>query len=123
MPNTLKKTIVGVVVFWIILFCLVTCITGCGVYIGSPVKSNEEISPSISSDYILGIDNFNKISNGLYYDSATKIVYLWNGQFYSSNFGISPTPYYSPNGLLYRYIPETNTLEEINPNEINEGGN
>jgi hypothetical protein len=25
----------------------------------------------------------------------------------------TPTPYYSPNGLLYRYIPETGDLEEI----------
>ena len=26
----------------------------------------------------------------------------------------TPTPYYAPNGFLYRHNPETNTLEEIN---------
>jgi hypothetical protein len=56
-----------------------------------------------------------EIGDGLYYDSTTKIVYWWNGylnDFYPDNDTI-PSPYYAPNGLPYRYNPETNTFEEI----------
>lgn len=63
-----------------------------------------------------GIYNLSDVTNttGLYYDTITGIVYWWNGCFYS-NTSTTPTPYYSPNGLLYRYIPETNTFEEVKP--------
>ena len=29
----------------------------------------------------------------------------------------TPSPYYAPNGLPYKYNPSTNTLEEITPEE------
>ena len=41
----------------------------------------------------------------LYYDEFTKIVYIDSVYIF--------TPYYAPNGLPYRYDPETNTLREI----------
>lgn len=52
------------------------------------------------------------IGDGLYYDSSTKIVYWWKG-YYDSCSSITPSPYYAPNGLPYRYNPKTNMLEEI----------
>ena len=54
-----------------------------------------------------------RIGDGLYYDSSTRIVYWWN--IYSCAYSKypAPSPYYAPNGLPYKYNPETNTLEEI----------
>ena len=54
-----------------------------------------------------------EIGNGLYYDSTTRIVYWWNGLFEFSKSSTTPSPYYAPNGLPYKYNPETNTFEEI----------
>lgn len=34
-----------------------------------------------------------------------------------ANHAITPSPYYAPNGLPYRYNPETNTFEEIDLKE------
>lgn len=48
----------------------------------------------------------------LWYDTVTQIVYLWNGNIGNYSATI-PSPYYAPNGLPYKYNPETNTLEEI----------
>ena len=36
-------------------------------------------------------------------------VYIYN----SNSYGSSYTPYYAPNGLPFKYNPETNTFEEI----------
>ena len=65
---------------------------------------------------ILGIEALIEINDSMYYDSTTRIVYWWNG-YLNSNWGTTPTPYYSPNGLMYKYNPETNTLEEITSNK------
>ena len=46
----------------------------------------------------------------LSYDTMTKIVYIKNIT-YGARYVY--TPYYAPNGLPYRYNPETNTFEEI----------
>lgn len=55
-----------------------------------------------------------EIGDYLWYDSTTRIVYWWNGIIARYQCGTVPTPYYAPNGLPYRYNPETNTFEEIN---------
>ena len=66
------------------------------------------------NDSNIGVKSLIEIGSYLYYDSSTRIVYWWNGylgsEYYSSS---TPTPYYAPNGLPYRYNPETNTFEEI----------
>lgn len=55
-----------------------------------------------------------EIGDYLYYDSTTRIVYWWNGMLLNANHNsTTPTPYYAPNGLPYRYDPTTNTFEEI----------
>lgn len=46
----------------------------------------------------------------LYYDQLTRIVYIKNNTYMGRDVY---TPYYAPNGLPYRYNPETNTFEEI----------
>lgn len=90
----------------IILSCtLALSLVGCGKV--NPVQVNVSNSESISSNQF---GQFVKIGKNLYYDSATRIIYIKN---YNSNGG-SYTPYYAPNGLPYRYNPETNTFEEIN---------
>lgn len=71
------------------------------------VENNEQLN--IEN---VGIDALIKLGSGLYYDSGTKIVYWWNG-IYNTRSSTAPTPYYAPNGLPYRYNPETNTFEEI----------
>lgn len=50
-----------------------------------------------------------EIVDGLWYNSETCIVYWWNKYQPET----TPTPYYAPNGLPYRYNPNTNSLEEI----------
>lgn len=63
---------------------------------------------------IFGKEALIKIGDCLYYDSTTRIVYWWNGLLSKGYYGsTTPTPYYAPNGLPYRYNAETNTFEEI----------
>lgn len=85
-----------------IAFCLVLLIgcslVGCGGTVQVNVNNSEELSSN-------ELTHFLKISNILSYDEATRIVYIM------STYNI--TPYYAPNGLPYRYNPETNTLEQI----------
>lgn len=75
------------------------------------IDSNNGVSQGIST--VLGKSAMIWLGNGLWYDSATGIVYWWNGKMNYLRSDTTPTPYYSSNGLLYRYIPETNTLEEV----------
>jgi hypothetical protein len=75
-------------------------------------------NPSIQTNNMLGYEALVELPIGecLYYDYTTGIVYWWNGFMrHTNSSSTTPTPYYSPNGLLYRYIPETGCLEEIKP--------
>lgn len=83
---------------------LLFSLTGCGTTLTVNVENGEELSSTtLGNDLIF-------IGNDLYYDSATRIVYLkyitMGGYSYLS-------AYYAPNGLPYRYNPEINTFEEI----------
>ena len=62
---------------------------------------------------VFGTDAFIKIGNKLYYDFTTRIVWLLNRNSYGSVY----IPYLAPNGLPYKYNPETNTFEEIKGSE------
>lgn len=73
----------------------------------SQVNVNVSNSEELSSNQF---GKFVEIGNNLVYDSATRIVYIESSTYYSY---YTYTPYYAPNGLPYRYNPETNTLEEI----------
>lgn len=54
----------------------------------------------------LGDDALINIGGRLCYDETTRIVYI--GDVYRLS------AYYAPNGLPYKYNPETNMFEEIN---------
>ena len=60
-----------------------------------------------------GKDALIEIGEYLYYDSTTRIVYWWNGWLTGNEWATTPTAYYAPNGLPYKYNPETNTFKEI----------
>ena len=81
-------------------------LVGCG---GEPnvVQVNVSNSESISSSQF---GEFVRIGDKLYYDTATRIVYV---KYYTYSGHNVFMPYYAPNGLPYRYNPETNTFEEI----------
>lgn len=61
-----------------------------------------------------GIGSLIMIDDYLYYDSSTLIVYWWNGDWLWKNGATTPTAYYAPNGLPYKWNPQTKELEEIN---------
>lgn len=99
-----KKLLVG-----LIGCMLVFSLVGCGetTTLNVNVENDKELSSTT-----LGKGNLLEIGNNLYYDSATRIVYFWNGYTYT-DWSTTPSAYYAPNGLPYRYNPETNTFEEI----------
>ena len=99
-----KKILVGLI-GCMLAFSLV----GCGET--TTLNVNVENGDKLSSN-ILGKQSFIEIGSGLFYDSATRVVYIVNGidNTYESK---TYCPYYAPNGLPYRYNPETNTFEEI----------
>lgn len=108
----MKKAII------LLLMCIFTfAMVGCGndtTTITVNTTTNENLSGST-----FGLSSLIQIGDGLYYDSSTRIIYWWNGYLgtNSSNvtrYDTTPSPYYAPNGLPYRYNPETNTFEEIN---------
>lgn len=96
----------------VVLSCLIVLsLVGCtdGETVSVKVENDETLSNTV-----FGKSAMVKIGDQLYYDSTTRIVYWWNGGlnmgYYSST---TPSPYYAPNGLPYKYNPETNTFEEI----------
>lgn len=96
-----KRLLVGLIV------CMFTfSLIGCGetTTLNVNVENKEELS-----DTTLGKSNLLEIGNNLYYDSATRIVYMR----FNNSHGSLYSAYYAPNGLPYRYNPETNTFEEI----------
>lgn len=96
------KRILLITLICIFIFSLVGC--------SNPevVQVNVSNTEDLSSNQF---GNFIKIGDDLVYDSATNIVYRANYTYMGNNVYI---PYYAPNGLPYKYNPETNTLEEIN---------
>ena len=97
----MKRKLLAMVFSCFIALSLVGCSA-------EPVHVNVSNSESVHSNQF---GEFVKIGNNLYYDSATRIVYIKN-YTYMDNYVY--TPYYAPNGLPYRYNPEINTFEEIN---------
>jgi hypothetical protein len=96
----------------IILGCAVIfAMVGCAPADNS-VHVNAENSDNLTNDRI-GKSALIEIGDYLWYDSSTRIVYWYNGQLHSGYHCMAPSPYYAPNGLPYRYNPETNTFEEI----------
>ena len=98
-----------------LLLLLVVC-----VLIASLVGCRESKTISVNVDNkddlssgVFGIKSLIELGDRLWYDSSTRIVYWWNGGLAESIYDTTPTPYYAPNGMPYRYNPSTNTFEEI----------
>ena len=112
----MKKTIFTIFTFIITIIILVTLLTGCTSENNS-ITLNIEQSNSEIYNNVIGLETLIPLKeNELYYDSTTRIIYFWNGNPLYYRYSISPSPYYAPNGLPYKYNPETNSLEEININ-------
>ena len=94
----------------LLITVLLFSLTGCGetTTVNVNVENSEELN-----NIVFGKDALIEIGNGLYYDSTTLIVYWWNGCLDYTRSATTPSPYYAPNGLPYRYNPETNTFEMI----------
>lgn len=95
----MNKRLFAIVSICVVLLFLVGCTS-------EPIQVNVSKSEELYSD---NIGTFIKINKDLRYDSATRIVYIYNFNGYGSSY----TPYYAPNGLPYKYNPQTNTFEEI----------
>lgn len=87
----------------IVAFVLTMQLIGCGAI--EPVQVNVE-NKNISAGTL---GELVEIGGLLWYDPATRIVYRINDHVYGNTY----VPYYAPNGMPYRYNPETNTFEEI----------
>ena len=100
------KKLLSIILVCAITLSMVSCVEEKVVAVN--VENQETLQNTV-----LGVDALVELGNGLYYDSTTRIVYWWNGLLNYSSWDASPSPYYAPNGLPYRYNPETNTFEEI----------
>lgn len=84
---------------------------GCSDTIALNVNMEGEVTNAQSSEFVKICDDPIPLS----YDTMTRIVYIRNrSSGYNTYVYI---PYYAPNGLPYRYNPETNTFEEIDSYE------
>lgn len=100
----MKRKLLILLAATLLLFSLIGCASS-----EEPVVVNFENKEDLHNT-TFGADALVYIGNGLYYDSATRIVYLHNSTY---NAYSVITPYYAPNGLPYKYNPVTNTFEEI----------
>lgn len=98
--------------FLLATLSMLVLLTGCE---SEPITINVDNQSELSGT-IIGGGALIAIKPDLYYDSTTRIVYWWNGSMHN-RYATTPTPYYAPNGLPYRYNPDTNTLEEIKGSE------
>lgn len=105
----IKKLIIASIV------CVTTMLsmTGCSSWINiSSEPYDEELGLYVDFKSL----EFVSIGENLYYDKNTNIVYIWNGVLNACDYSTVPCPYYAPNGLPYKYNPETKSLEEIGGN-------
>lgn len=96
----------------IIISCaIMLALLGCAP-VDNSVHVNVENSDNLANG-VFGTSALVEIGDDLWYDSTTRIVYWWNGILIDYRSDTVPSPYYAPNGLPYRYNPETNAFEEI----------
>lgn len=103
----IQKMIVTILILAIVLLIVIT-VTGC-----NKTRTIQESKESQRLENHKGIHSLVHIGNGLYYDSETGIIYWWGGVLGYSQSATVPSAYYSSNGLLCKYNPETKNIEEI----------
>lgn len=101
------KKILAIILACLIVMSMLGCESTSPVYVGVDNKENLT-SNTFGKSALVELGDF------LWYDSTTRIVYWWNGNLSDYHYDATPSPYYAPNGLPYKYNPETNTFEEIN---------
>lgn len=99
------------IVIFVIMLCCITTFTSCDEDNNQVMVSTDTDSANLSGTQF-GRSVLIKIGDGLWYDSTTRIVY-WYDDLDNAYDTPIPSPYYAPNGLPYRYNPETSTFEEI----------
>ena len=101
-------------VYAVISLCavLIFGLTGCTEEKEEIITINIEETSAINHN-VVGTGALKEIGGNLYYDVTTGIVYFWYGDDDYAPSHTTPSPYYAPNGLPYKYNPATNTLEEI----------
>ena len=95
-----------VIIFIALFLSFIILLVGCTETTTLNVNMEGEVTSTQSTGFIDICD----YPIPLVYDEMTRIIYVENrtyGPFYVY------TPYYAPNGLPYKYNPETNTFEEI----------
>ena len=102
------KRLIIIMIMIVICFC---CLTGCS---AKETTLNIKHGSSDVSVEKIGAKSLKEIGGGLYYDVTTGIVYWWNGAICRLDSSTTPSAYYTPNGLPYKYNSINNTLEEIN---------
>ena len=98
----MEKKIITILLSCLCILYLIGCTEPTPVYIN--VENKENLSEGNFCVFV-------PIGGDLVYDSVTRIVYIKNP---TASLCYVYTAYYAPNGLPYRYNPETNTFEEIN---------
>jgi hypothetical protein len=105
----MKEWLYTALIFVILAALLVAVVLFC-----SGCAAAEPTIVADSNGVIHGQTAMVEIGDGLWYDSSTRIVYWWNGNIASGyQSSTTPSPYYAPNGLPYKYNPITNEFEEI----------
>lgn len=98
------KRYLAVIICCLMILAMVGCADNAPGTVG--VKTEDGVTCGKSAMVELG--------DGLWYDSNTWIVYWWNGSLYKNGErATTPSPYYAPNGLPYKYNPVTKELEMI----------
>ena len=109
-----KNSLVNGMRHAILIPCFILMVCG---FAGCNDKTSVSVNMGNSANIhntALGTESLIEIGEDLWYDSTTRIVYWWNGRLDYGFYGaVAPSPYYAPNGLPYKYNPETNTFEEI----------
>lgn len=108
----MKRKWMVMVVSLTLIFVLVECSAEKEVILVN-LESSSDNDSRILPNQNIGISAMAELGDGVWYDTTTGIVYWWNGFYNASYASNTPSPYYSSNGYLYRYIPETNRLEEV----------
>lgn len=96
-----------ILIITVILLLFSVGLIGCSKTTKLNVNMEGEITNTQLSEFV----NICNEPISLSYDTMTRIVYM-KSKAYGRNV-FTYTPYYAPNGLPYRYNPETNTFEEI----------
>ena len=105
----LKKIILGL----ILLLCISNIMACKPESVSINVSDNDG---NFLSNNEYGIENLQPIGGGLYYDFTTEIVYFWNGHYNAAYYSTMPTPYYSPNGKLFKYNRFKKVFIEVEDN-------